>query len=376
MISKSIIIIPKKILSIILNFKSFNLIIFILQFSNVILQDCPKEFPFRKNGSCTNICEEAIYNSTNCKINNSIIKNQFPNDIIFVGHKTLRYTNFITFSNGDMLFHTSSFPQNTIKIFYGLKSNGRPYFRDSNNKETPFWYNETIVRKRKYESGNSIFVKDGKEYLISFGRRQSYSEFYDIENQRIISNYSLDLIFDNYNFRTNCIPVGENSYILSGLKSINNSLYRNIIKFNLYLEGWNKLYSNITKEEIKPAGIGTDNIGSCFRIENKEIIICFYPIINTTVNYSITAYSLELEELYEEIYVLQGKINSYCYSIFFRENAGAFIYYKNNKHHPVIFFEKYDNNSFDNYFSDISEIILDKFNSYNTNYLNNYIMKK
>ena len=41
--------------------------------------------------------------------------------MILVGIQTLRYTNFITFSNVDMLFHISPFPNKEDRIFYGLK---------------------------------------------------------------------------------------------------------------------------------------------------------------------------------------------------------------------------------------------------------------
>ena len=99
-------------------FKCFNIIIVILQLSNIILEECPKHSPFLKNGECTNECDGAIYNSNECQISNSIIKTQYPNDIILVGLKTLRYTNFITFSNGDILFHTTSYPVNNIFHFF------------------------------------------------------------------------------------------------------------------------------------------------------------------------------------------------------------------------------------------------------------------
>jgi len=55
----------------------------------------------------------------------------------------------------------------------------------------------------------------------------------------------------------------------------------------------------------------------------------------------------------------------YFYSIFFREDAGAFIYYKTESEisYPIIIFKKYDldDNTFKDYFSNNSLIILDKY---------------
>ena len=106
--------------------------------------------------------------------NPSKLYNQFPNDIIIIGEKNQTYVNFITFSNGDLLFQTSF---NNKRKFYGLKSNGRGYFiNETSNIETPF-YSLTVDNIDKYESGNSIFVKDGKEYFLSMGRLESYTEY-------------------------------------------------------------------------------------------------------------------------------------------------------------------------------------------------------
>ena len=354
--------------------KSFNFIIFILQLSNIILEECPKHIPFLQNGICKKECDGAIYNSNECEISNSIIKNKYPNDVILVGLESLRYTNFITFSNGDILFQTSSFPSNKIRIFYGLKRNGRPYFKYSNNTETPFLNIETKNNQGKYESGNAIFIKEEEEYFISFGRVDSYSELFNYKKDIIISNNSQTLFgFENHNFRSNYILVGKNTYILSGLTKSGSFIYPKIIKFSLYWDSSDNLYSNI----IQTISINskTENIGSCFRFENNKIIICFYAIKYEDY-FSITAYSFELTKINETLYNCKKKSDSFYYSIFFRENAGVFVYYKNSYNYPVIFFKKYDNNSnsFDNYFSDISEINLDKYNL-NKDYLKNDIVK-
>ena len=55
---------------------------------------------------------------------------QNENNMIIVAKGTLKYLNFLTFSNSDMLFETSLYNKYgyTERIFYCLKNNGRYYF--------------------------------------------------------------------------------------------------------------------------------------------------------------------------------------------------------------------------------------------------------
>ena len=286
---------------------------------------------------------ENIAEVDNKFINNSIIKTQFPNDIIIIGEESQRYLNFVTFSNGDMLFQTSAYPCNNKRKFYGLKSNGRGYFKiEGSNKETPF-YSLYSIQIKKYESGNSIFVKDGKEYFLSMGRLESQTEIIDFDNKTIISNQTKSLLnFENKNRKTNIIKIDKNVYILSGIYSDSYNPY--IIKFSLNFENGNKLTSSINNTDKKLYN-GIGQIGSCFLTEKSGKIICFYGVISNNFNYSIIAYSQNLEQLIEDSYNFEGiKKDNYYYSIFFREDAGVFIYYNSITKYPVIYFKKYEEN--------------------------------
>ena len=145
--------------------KNFYIIIFyLLQFSRIILNECPRNEPFNEkidimpNWKCVKKCSNTGYE---CILNNSIIKSQFPNDIIFVGERTQRYLNFVTLLNGDILFQTSSYPcYDGKRKFYGLKKNGRGFFINENEQETPF-YSLISSQVHKYESANAIFIKNG-----------------------------------------------------------------------------------------------------------------------------------------------------------------------------------------------------------------------
>ena len=70
----------------------------------------------------------------------SINKDQRINRIIYIGDIYFRYMNFASYSNKDMVVETTCYPEESKRMFYGLKANGRPFFKDkSNNKETPYY---------------------------------------------------------------------------------------------------------------------------------------------------------------------------------------------------------------------------------------------
>ena len=110
---------------------------------DIILNECNLENPILlKNGTCVSqYCEQKDFISNDCIIDNSKIKIQWLNNIIRVGDDTFRYLNFVKFSNGDLVFETTPYSYNNPKRnFYGLKKNGRYYFRDKeNNKMTSFF---------------------------------------------------------------------------------------------------------------------------------------------------------------------------------------------------------------------------------------------
>ena len=352
-------------------FKIYYIIFILQQIEVIISEECSREKPIRLvNDSCVmKYCSISQYKSKECIIENKIIKIQFPNDIIFIGEKSFPYLNFLTLSNGDFLFQTSSYPGSNKRIFYGLKSNGRSLFtKYNNNEENPFYSLHTSYDK--YESANSFFYKDGKEYFLSIGILETSAEIFDYESKAIISNKSNLLIgFKYINRRADLVKIDTNSYILSGSKNISSSLFHSVIvKFNLYLADEGYLYSSdIVKKEQNNS---FSQYGSCFKTNISQIIICFYGYRNNDNNiYSITAFTKNLTFLKEEK-ITDSEINDqdfrYFYSLYFKEDGGAFTYY-NKLNDSLIFFKKYnkDNGNIENIFPDIKEIKLNRI------YINN-----
>ena len=122
-----------------------------------------------------------------CKSNSTTI-----NNIINVGPQYFRYINFASYSNGDMVFLTTSFKQNdrieNSRKFYGIKRNGRPLFNND------YFYsneiNEISKQNGKYESESLVVKESGNstnktEYLMSVSKYDSFVEIYDFENETI-----------------------------------------------------------------------------------------------------------------------------------------------------------------------------------------------
>ena len=374
-----------KLLKNFLNFRIKNIILLFHLFHIIIMEDCEKEFPIKlSNGECVlRYCSKDDYESKECTINNTIIRTQFPNNIIIVGEISFRYLNFITFSNKDMIFETSSFPMNNKRIFYGLKQNGRYYFKKSNSEEeTPFYYLiADNTQEGKLESINYNLMINKKEYIISIGRLESYTELFNFDTNKIVSKKSNELIgYSQYNMRPNLILIDkeDNTFIFSSLAYDNGVFSGIIFQFDLNPNTNSISISDTDKIVIKNC---FGEIASCFFVEAIEVVICFYGCIKDgKEGYYILAYDDDLDEVTKEFFIPEGFNKAlYFYSIYFRENAGAFIYYQtiSDVSHPVIFFKKLNTNksSFIDYFSENNSIIFDHRFNYNTNYMLNDLIK-
>ena len=284
----------------------YYIIFILLQISTIKSKECEREKPIRLlNGSCVmQYCTNSQYKSKECIIENKKIKTQFPNDIIFVGEKSFPYFNFLTFSNGDMLLQITSHPRSNKRIFYGLKRNGKGLFSKDNAKLEVHFYSLN-TSDGKFESANSIFYEDGKEYFLSMGVFDTSTDLFEIHNKAMISKTTNNLIgFDFENRRGDLLKIDVNSYVLSGSKQISeeikDSFYSAVVKFNLYLTDEGNLYSSdiIKKEQIN----SFSQYGSCFITDISQIIICFYGYKNNDRSiYSITAYTTNLTFLKEPL---------------------------------------------------------------------------
>ena len=192
--------------------KYFYLSFFIIIYFEIIIVksiDCPRNAPILSPEGCKmQYCSKNQFDSGKCIINNTIIKTQWLNNIIKIGGLKYRYVNIASYSNGDMVVETTCYEGEPKRYFYGLKKNGRAFFKDKNNKkETPYYMKETneqgTSHKGKFEA-EAIVIKssesgegNGKEYFFSASKLECYAEIFDFENDKIYYKTVND--FTSYN---------------------------------------------------------------------------------------------------------------------------------------------------------------------------------
>ena len=176
------------------NSKLFIILFQIVLLFNIIktqTNECSKQTPFLISDECKNSCTKEEYDSKVCILNNNIIKSQNLTNIIYLGDFKFRYVNFASYSNGDMVLETTSYPELNKRIFYGLSQNGWPFFKSEINgeeTETPFYF-KTIYNESKFESENSVIMHstNGNEYYLSLSKLECYTELFDFKNDEFFS---------------------------------------------------------------------------------------------------------------------------------------------------------------------------------------------
>ena len=365
-------------------------IIIIFQIIKIISNECNKGRPFKlSNNTCISQCSEELLKTGECIIDNQIIKTQWLNNIVMIDINRLKFFNFIIYSNGDMIFETSKYECTSMRMFYGLKKNGRYYFRDEENKETPlFQLNTKEEEKNKYESSDNVITLNNKEYIISVGRLESNTEIYDFENKTIYSikteqifgyqciNFRGNLIRFNYNNRKNCYFY-ECIYCAQYSRFFCTEYNAVFMKIELSINELNEIIFT-GKKEIKENKTQGD-IQSCFITEQNNIM-CFFYNISTNAHYNILAFNQDLTKIGIEN-IQHNNINSdkYYYCIHYQGEMGAFIYYKyfDTNYYPYIFFKKLniENSIIENVFSTTHNFIkLDKYIFNNGILYNDFIL--
>jgi len=125
----------------------------------------------------------------------SIINSEIDN-IIRLGDKDFRFVHFSTNLDGDMIVDTSTSSDSSYKNerrFFGLKKNGRFYFKNN----SPFF---SLYETNNYAKiyAESCFIQistddenNGKEYLFSMSISGGSVDIYDFEQESISSAYQL-----------------------------------------------------------------------------------------------------------------------------------------------------------------------------------------
>ena len=348
--------------------KNFKLSIFIFTIFKLISNECIRDTPLKLvNNSCMSQCSEEQFKSSQCIIDNQIIKTQWLNNIISIKEGGFKYLNIVIYPNGDMVIETHPFPKDRKRILYGLKQNGRFFFRDDDYNETPILTLFTEEGKKdKFESAISFLILNNKEYILSIGRLDSYTEIFDFEKKEIYSNLTTSLFgYSPNNYRGNLINLNnKNNYLYECLSSINNKITSIIMRFELSMNNLNEIIVSNKIEFVRENAFG--DIQSFFITDDKNIVL-FYGSTTPSSHYIIVVLDQNLIKLNEEG-VNDNNINKEYYfsCIHYKGEIGSFLYFKkiNNVFYPYIFFKEYNsqNTNLKDYFSkNINNITLDKY---------------
>ncbi len=411
---KNIIIFPK-----IYFFKIIHLIYILLLSTTPIKNECPKEAPISIDNNCLlKYCTEQQYKENKCIIDNKIIKTQWLNNIIQIGDLNFRYINFATFSNGDMVVETTSYPCGETRMFYGIKNNGRGFFNDNSKAKKINFYSIKAkeqplnVGKCKFES--EIFIakinegiNKGKEYLVSFSKGNQYTELYLFDENKINQIQTSSLFgtqISSYRSATFSYIVDNKIYILASYTiTSDNKNYIYFKKMSFSSNAFNNKNPSILSFQK------TNNLGnsvSCFVTEQKYII-CIYlcqesngkigPLAKNVDSICLISLDQNLKEIKTISYRnnIYTDSNSFLKCIHLKGEVGAFIYYYYNKVskltntyeviYPIVLLKKYNSNRFENYITSIDSIPLNKYAPFdsllnillikNNLYFDNYCLK-
>ena len=347
-----------------------NLIFYLIQITilNIKSEECEVDNPIIKDSECQMIyCTNSQYKDNTCIISNSIIKTQWLNNIILISESPSLYINQLINSNGDLIIMSNKYSSDTTnelyksRIFYGIKSNGRPLFYSAENNN--FVYKKILnlkepLYKLDFEVLNLII--NNKEYYLSFCS-EGFVELFDLDNDKIIYKKTSEFLGkSHYNQRFYLEKSSlENEFLYIFSLEIQNNpyIYLKQIKINsVNLEDIEENESNLNTIEFN----NKKDIISCSR-SNKIYLFCLfrqkdhfyynYKIIHNFSSYEVTfkssafstAIVLDEEYLFYKNIFLNENISISCFfrgSLFEGENYYLYIFiYKfdgmNEKVNPI-----------------------------------------
>ena len=312
------------------------------------IEECSRELPIKVGDNClSTYCSESQFKKGECNISNQIIKTQWLNNIISVGEKDFRYINFMTSSKGEMIFITSSFPMNQNRIFFGINSQGSPIFKDSNGNGT-YIIKKTVTRGSNYEryesETGSIKINNdndvNKEYFISIGKAQTYTEIFDFINYEkniIEMSYTTTIEFNTEIYSGCLINYFENDinyYFYCSLIVFEKNYIFSLIKLSFTYNSDRSISCNNEKGKNYPSL--NKKIVNCYLITSK--LLCLY--ISDNNKYKMILFNTSLVQLYETELPIQSNNDLTFFKLFhLKDNIGVFTYYQGiSNDYPIIQF--------------------------------------
>ena len=300
-----------------------------------------------------------------CKSITSYTNTQcFNEKIIF--YDTMRGGHFETLDDGTLIIEYSSNNENSKRMFYGLKKNGRFYFPD----ETPVKYfnakNPDNDNHGRYESKNKIIYLENdaqkkKQYLFSTSIYTTVTELHDIQGGTstywdTVTFWEIVEIF-SYEIVILDLPEGgKNHYVCvftqheTGKREVRPGVWEDYSRtFSLRKFKFDSPTSyTILKKEDYRSNYNSRMI-SAFVIEEWKYIVVFFlkradasDQEYTNGKYSIAFYEYDLtKKNEEEVTDSLGELNSgngiFFRSVWLKGRWAAFLYFRKKDGNELVF---------------------------------------
>ena len=307
--------------------------------------------------------------------------------IIRLGDEDFRYVHFSSNLNGDMIVGTSTSSDSSYKSerkFFGLKKNGRFYFKNN----SPFL---SLYETNNYAkiSPQSCFIQistddenNEKEYLFSMSISGGSVDIYDFEQESISSAYQL-IFYNSKNIQSLVSSIFKSSYQPdSKYYYIFAHTIKSIPDIPIYLI--RDYFDSSTVSKIRFENKLSETICT-----NKKIITCF-----ETIEYRIICL-YQNSDYYLEIYIypqasntegtkqtilyegaLEENENIFFKGIHLKEEIGVFMYYTSiDSKTPIVSIKKYIVNTGMEGYNSFNEININKIEDFNSSTTLNDIMK-
>ena len=306
-------------------------------------------------------------------------------NIIDLGGLNFRYNHFSFSSEGDMIVDTHSFPKNDERLFFGLKSNGKFYFTDSNNMETPY-YSLTINHTNHVEGrleGESILINsdDGKEYLCGISKLEDdkktgyYVELYNLKDKNNKYYYFSTINVLGYSLSDAFSIIkhpNENKYIFTYIVQ-NSTQYYLVYKISHF-----KLTTRdrrfITDLDISIKASNRRSV-ACFLTESLKHV-CFFQ--SESCDLKARVYNINFNSGIETtIYTPKNSSaignKNFIKGIHLKKEIGFFIYYKESYSFPTISLYSCKSDLSMEPYSNFKDVSIDKGTYKKSNILNDVV---
>ena len=282
--------------------------------------ECPREYPilYEYNDRKECVLEYPINNYT---ISSKIIKTQWLNNMIPLGIDEIWYMTSTFSSNNDLIIESHLYNETqpmTERFFYGISSNGRPLFYNSDN-QTYLNYKlftvDTIFSKFESQLIKiKLFNNTEKDYYLNIGFSNSLIEIVDFYKNKIYSN-SLFRLTGFINWSSKYFSILElknenNVYMLCFIGEIESEFYLVLQKYKFYKEdiSLEDSYEKINSSNYKDDMISSrDKTINCIEIQTLNIIQCLY--INKTNYFTIGVYNESSLEIIKLFNIVEEPVN-------------------------------------------------------------------